>query len=363
MADIGDLAGRRVNVNDLYDFSLQVMLLAGLKEEHAQVTADVLVTTDTWGVHTHGTKQLRPLVKNVRAGRLQAHAEPEVVAEGAGWALVDGHYAMPMVSSCLAMRTAMAKARDVGIAYAGVRHSSHFGAAGYYAVMGAQDGLLGMAMCNVDPCMTVPGARGRVLGTNPFAYAIPAGKGRPLFLDIATSAAAASKIFAAASVGKQIPEGWLVDDDGLPTVDPSIFPRSGALLPMAGHKGYGLALLIEVLAGVLTGAAITQEIKSWLDDVPDPTNEGHAFIAIDIAAIIDPAEFAERMNHLANEIHSAPKAKGAERIYLPGEMEWERREMALTHGVVLPPDVVESLLGVAADVGLDRTSLALQELA
>jgi ureidoglycolate dehydrogenase (NAD+) len=329
------------------------MRRCGLREEDAGLTAEVLTTTDTWGVHTHGTRQLRQLMKNVRQGRLKAEATPEVVDQGPAWAIVDGHYAMPMVTSWQAMNTAMQKARESGVAYVGVRHSSHFGAAGYYAVMAAQADMIGLSMCNVDPCMTVPGARGKVLGTNPIAYAVPAGQEKPVWLDIATSTVAATKIFAAKASGKSIPDNWLVDEDGVPTTDPSGYPERGAQLPMAGHKGYGLAVFVEVLTAVLSGAAILSEVKSWVADTSEPTNEGHAFIAIDVGHMMPIETFKARMDRMIREIKGAPRAKGSERIYLPGEMEWEKRAQALATGIPLPDYVMMNLAGLAEDVGLD----------
>lgn len=343
----------RVFAADLEAFCIEAMRRSGLSDEDARLTAEVLVTTDTWGTFTHGTRQLRGLLKNLRAGRLDAGARIEVVAEGPAWVMVDGHYAMPPATSCRAMELAIQKARAGGIGYVGVKHSSHFGAAGYYAVMAAQQGLIGLSMCNVDPVMSVPGARGRVIGNNPIAFAVPAGQEKPVFLDIALSTVAGTKIYAAQVEGKPIPEGWMVDDNGLPTTDPTGFPTRGAQMPMAAHKGYGLAVLVEILTAVLTGAAITKQIKSWVLDIPEPTNEGHAFIAIDIAAMMPLPIFQERMDGLVREIRESPLADGANHIYLPGEMEWERREAALAQGMVMPPYVLESLRGLATDVGLE----------
>ncbi len=348
-----ELSQRSVAPERLARFTIMAMRKAGLSEEHAQITADVLVTTDTWGTFTHGTKQLRFLLRNLRDGRLDATAAPSIAREGPSWAIVDGHYAMPMVTSCVAMRLAIEKASATGMAYVGVVRSSHFGAAGYYAVMAALQGMIGLSMCNVTPGVTVPGSRGSVLGTNPIAYAVPCEPGRPVFLDIATSTVSASKVYAAAALGKPIPDTWMVDDEGQPTTDPVGYPERGALLPMAGHKGYGLALLVEVLSGALTGAGMRDEVKAWVLEPAEPANQGHAFIALDAQAIMPGAEFLQRMDWLAEGIRSAPKARGAERIYLPGEMEWERRQAALTQGMRLPPDVTASLLGLAEDVDLD----------
>jgi ureidoglycolate dehydrogenase (NAD+) len=355
MSSQSDRSERRTDVAALHEFCVQAMLCSGMSRADAEVTAQVLVTTDTWGVYTHGSKQLRPLLRNMRDGRLCADAAPEIAREGPGWALIDGHDAMPMVTSTLAMRTAIAKARATGIAYVGVYHSGHFGAAGYYAVMAALEGLIGLSMCNVEPMMTVPGARGKVLGTNPLAYAIPTGAGHPIFLDVATSTVAASKVFAARALGKSIPGDWLVDEDGVSTTDPSHYPEEGALLPMAGHKGYGLALLIELLSATLTGSAMASQVNSWIAEDGEPSNQGHAFIAIDVDSLMPLAQFGARVDELVAEIRNAPKAKGAQRIYLPGEMEWERRERALAEGLTLPADVCERLAGLAADIGLELT--------
>lgn len=351
------MSSASVFANDLEAFVIEAMKRYGIREEDAQLSAQILVTTDTWGVHTHGTRQLRPLLKNFPIGRLNAEARPEVVREGAAWALLDGHHGVPFVTAHRAMQIAIQKARECGIGYTGVIHTSHFGAAGYYATMAAEQHMVGIASCNADPQMTVPGGRGKVLGTNPIAYAVPAGNNKPVFLDIATSAAAANKIIRAKLLGQSIPEGWLVNADGEPTTDPSGFPETGALMPMAAHKGYGFALLVEVLAGVMTGAAMTKDQPSWVTGVAGnpagPANQGQMFIAIDAGAMSSSEVFDERMEWLADYVHESPRAKGTDRIYLPGEIEWEKREKALAQGMILPPDVVDSLQGLADDVGID----------
>ena len=343
--------------NDLEAFVIEAMRHYGIREADARLAAKILVTTDTWGVHTHGTRQLRLLLKNFPIGRLKADAVSEVIHEGMAWALMDGNHALPFVSAHRAMELAIQKAKIAGIGYVSVIHTSHFGAAGYYATMAAQQDMIGIAMCNADPQMTIPGARGKVLGTNPIAYAVPAGKNKPVFFDIATSAAAANKIIRAKLLGQPVPEGWLVNDDGEPTTDPSGFPEKGALMPMAAHKGFGFALLVEVLAGVMNGAALTKEQPSWVTGVlgspPGPANQGQMFIAIDAGSMLSPQVFDQRMEWLVDYIHDVPKAKDSKRTYLPGEIEWEKRELALTNGMILPPDVVDSLTGLAQDVGIE----------
>jgi ureidoglycolate dehydrogenase (NAD+) len=357
------VSSAKIFPEQLEAFCVQAMRQFGIREADARLSAQILVMTDTWGVHTHGTRQLRPLLKNFPIGRLKADVTAEVVREGVSWALLDGQHGVPFVAAHKAMELAILKAKVSGMACVSVNHTSHFGAAGYYAVMAAEQNMIGLAMCNADPNMTIPGARGKVLGTNPIAYAIPGGTKKPVFMDIATSAVAANKVIRSKLLGETIPEGWLVDGDGLPTTDPSGFPESGALMPMAAHKGYGFALLVEVLAGVMTGAALTKNQPSWIPNMPNnpPGNadQGQTFIAIDAGAMLSQEMFGERMEWLIDYLHDAPKAKDASRIYLPGEMEWDKREHALANGMILPPDVVDSLNGLAEDAGIEAAPLQL----
>jgi ureidoglycolate dehydrogenase (NAD+) len=320
------VAARVVSVEALRAFCLDALRKVGVGEEDAATTADVLVTTDTWGVFTHGVKSLRGYIRRIQGGGIRADARPRVTAEGPGWAIVDGDSGLGMVTSAFAMRAAIRKARAVGIGYAALFNSCHFGAAGYYAAMAAREDMVGLAMANDKPSVTAPGALGRVTGSNPLAYAVPTGSGMPILLDMATSTVAGGKVAAAHARGKAIPEGWVVDVDGRPTNDPGAFLAGGALTPMAGHKGYGLALLIETLSAVLTGAAVTRQVGSWAVGDPSlPTGHGAAFIAVDVDAMMPVGAFKRRVDALVQEIRSAPRAAGSDRVYLPGESEWGRR--------------------------------------
>ena len=176
-------------------------------------------------------------------------------------------------------------------------------------------------------------------------------------MDIATSVVAASKIYALRDLGKSLPEGWVVDGDGVPTTNPHLYPQVGAMMPMAGHKGYGIAFLIEVLTGVLGGGAFGNLVRSWVIGPPLPVNQSHSFIAIHVEAFAPVPEFKSRMDALIRQIKDAPKAKGADRIWLPGEMEWEHRADALANGLDLPADVRASLKGLAEDVGMSAEFL------
>ena len=291
----------------------------------AAIGADVLSMTDGWGVFTHGSKALRGYVRRLYAGGLNPGGRPAIVAEGGAWAVVDGDSSLGMVTSTFAMKAAIEKARANGIGYVGVRNSCHFGAAGYYSWLAADAGFIGMSMANDIPSVAAPGSRGAITGSNPLAYAVPAGRYQPMLLDMSVATVAGGKVYAARERGEAIPSSWLVGQDGLPTDDASTYPELSTLSPAAGHKGYGIALLIETLAGLLSGAASTWGIRSWLGgDLTQPTGHGAAFLAIDCATIAGDVSFTGRVEQLIDEIHNAPKADGAKRIYVPGEIEWEK---------------------------------------
>ncbi|MCA9426901.1 MAG: Ldh family oxidoreductase [Candidatus Omnitrophica bacterium] len=334
------------------------MTRVGVSESDAKITADALVTTETWGVHTHGTKLLPGYIRRLKGGGLRVDNPPKVSSEGPSWALVDGGSSIGQVTSTFAMRKAMEKAKETGIGYAGVFNSCHFGAAGYYAWLAANENLIGLSMANDWPTVAAPGSRKAVTGSNPLAFAIPGGKADPIMLDISTGAVAGGKVYAAQKLGKPIPDNWIVGPDGLPTTDLTLFPDQAALQPMAGHKGYGLALLIEALSALLTGAAMTYSVGFWMKDDPSThTNHGAAFLAIDVEAMTPLPNFFGRVEELVKEIHEAPKAEGSDRIYLPGEMECEKRRIALRDGIDLPEDVRMVLKEMADSLSLDFEEL------
>ena len=344
----------KVSAQNLHAFCVEALTQVGVGEPDARTAADVLVTTDTWGTFTHGTKALRAYIRRLRDGGLKKKGVPKVASEGPAWAMLDGDSSLGMVSSVFAMNTATAKAATAGIAFVGLRNNCHYGAAGYYAAMAIEKNMIGFSMANDIPTVNAPGARGSVMGSNPFGFAAPAGNEKPILLDMATSTVAGGKVFAAAALGKTIPGNWLLDATAKPTTDPTLFSHAASLTPLGGYKGYGIAFMIEVLSAILTGAAIRWQLLSWtFSDASKPTGHGAAFIAINIASLMPVEEFKQRMDRTIREIRASEKADGTERIYLPGEMEWERREKALIEGMDLPEDVVASLRSLAEDLNLD----------
>lgn len=342
----------RIKLKEFKDFCAKCCVQEGMNEENAKITAEVLCETDRFGTNSHGTKNLYGYVKKQRAGGMDFKAEPEVLKEGPSYALMDGHAGMGMVVSYKAMELAIKKARDTGVALVTVKNSTHFGAAGFYSNMAAEAGLFGYAISNVDPNMTIPGARGMILGNNPLSYASPTAD-NSIFLDIAMSNVASLKVVQARKDSVSIPNTWIVDKDGMPTTDPSHYPEEGAMQPFGAHKGYGLSVMTELLTGVLSGGAIGSlgEIKSWCFDPEVPNNVSHTFIAVDVDKFCGKDSFIARSGEFVKALHETPKAKGSDRIFVPGEIEWGKHEK-WSEIVELPDAVADSLREMSSALGI-----------
>lgn len=348
----GQLYVLRTPAGPLADFCTAAMTAAGLSDRDAKLTADVLIRTDMRGIYTHGTVSLRRYVQMMRDGGIDAGATPRISAEGPAWARIDAGQAVGMVASHYGMTVAMDKAAKCGIGTAAVRRSNHFGAASAYTLMALERNMIGIAMSNTDVVMNIPGGRGAAIGNNPLSYAVPTRSQPPIVLDIAMSTVAGGKVASYQDRGEPLPEGWLTDGDGLPTRDPGVFTFTGALTPFSGHKGYGLALLVESLAGVLAGAGVTTDITSW-GKVTDATcDEGHSFMAIDVGAMMPPDTFYDRADELVRRMREAPKAARVDRTYVPGEMEYDSEAVSRREGVPLTRMAAENLAGLAEDTGL-----------
>lgn len=345
----------KIKLENLKAFCQAALEKEGMKKPYAELTATVLSETDAFGTNSHGTKNLYNYIRKFRSGGIDIHAEPEILKQGPSFALIDAHRALGMIPSVQAMELACQKAEETGIALVTVRNSCHFGAAGFYANIATKKGLIGLSMSNVDPNMTAPGARGMLLGNNPFAYAAPANTTPTVFLDIALSNVASLKVVQARKDGKQIPPTWIVDKDGLPTTDPSHYPEEGAMQPMAAHKGYGIAVMVELLTGILSGGCTSMggDIVSWCFELEKPNNVCHTFIAIDPKKFLGEETLADRVEDMAGALRSAPKAKGCDRIYTPGEIEWGKYTVADREGFTIPADVEASLRQLSEDMGIE----------
>lgn len=326
---------------------------AGVPERDAEVSARVLVRTDMRGVHTHGLNLVAPYLDNLHRGGIVADGRARVVRDGRSTAVLDGCAGLGEAVAHEATQLAIAKARQHGVGMVAVRGGSHFGAAGIYALDCAEAGLIGIVMSSGVPVMRAAGAAGRLLSNAPIAYGVPADP-FPLVLDVAMSVVAGQKVLMAGKRGESVPEGWIVDAEGRPSTDPADYfanGAGGALVPIGDHKGSGIAVLVEVLATALSGAARLNP-TNFIEHPDRPSDTGHAFLAVDVEEFAPADEFRARVGELTDAIHAATPAAGVDRVYVPGELEFERETAARRDGLPLPPAVWESLAQAAVAGGL-----------
>jgi LDH2 family malate/lactate/ureidoglycolate dehydrogenase len=323
---------------------------AGASPEAATVTARVLVDANRRGLDSHGVVFLTSYLTRLRVGSTRGDAHPEIVIDLPGLTVVDGHDALGPYVASFGMQQCCSKAKKSGASVALVRNSSHFGAASFYSEQAARDGCIGVVLSNSDPGLAPLGGIGPLLGTNPLAIAAPpASDGTMPSLDIATSVVAQGKIVLAEKAGAQIPDGWAIGPDGSPTTDPTE-ALAGAVLPMAGHKGFGLAFMIDVLTACAAGAPPSPDV------VGDPESEtpqgvSHCFIAVHVDTAGSRETYQRSLSELVARVHAAPRAAWAESFLAPGEPEArasaERREL-----IPLSPASVAALRNVGRRSGL-----------
>lgn len=346
-----------VNCQQYKSFVKEVCLVSGLREEDAEITSTVLVENDKMGIFTHGTFQLYNYVKKIKAGGIDPLAIPEVISSGPTWAIMNAHTAIGMVAGWKAMEIAIQKAEKIGLSYVGISNSSHFGTCAYYALMAARCDMMSIVMSNTIKLMAAPGSKGPVIGNSPIGYALPAKKHYPVFLDVATSSINYTKIIQAKQAGKKVPEGWIVDSEGRSTTDPNT--PGHTLVPFAGHKGYGFAVLIEALSGVLANGAILGEVcQDGMKMLDTPFGVSHAFIVLNSKMILGEELVNQRIDQMIDEIINSPKAEDDGRIYMPGEIELERSAKAEINGMELPDNVISNMKAVAELLGVKALILS-----
>jgi LDH2 family malate/lactate/ureidoglycolate dehydrogenase len=329
----------------------------GVSAEDAATIARVQLEADLRGMHSHGMRAVPMYLARIRQGIINPRPNVHLTDLGIG-TLVDGDDGPGQVVATRAMETCIAAARRNRIGIALVRRSNHFGAAGYYAGMALQHDLIGIATTNGNLVLAPWGGVTPVVGNNPLAIAVPAGEEAPILLDVATSVVAGGKIDLAAAEGHDLPEGWSLDADGQPTRDmAAALAGLGVPLgaPVAGHKGFGLALVLEALAGALTGARVGREHTVEVDQGPRPWDEGHFFLAIDPTLAMPLGEFKARVDRLIRDVHASRTLPEGGQPHSPGELTWHRRERALREGIHLPGSIYQALGRCAAERGLSDT--------
>ena len=340
----------RADPKRLTDFATAVLESEGVPADDARLLAGCLVEAELWGHPSHGLLRLSWYVARIRTGVVDPAANAETVVDRGAVAVLDGHEGLGHVLTAHAAIEAVRRAKEQGVGVVAVRNSNHFGMAAHFTRMIAEQGCVGIITTNGSPAMAPWGGRAKAVGANPWSIATPAGKHGVTVMDVANVNAARGKIYAARERGGSIPEGWALDAAGRPTTDPAA-AIDGVILPMAGHKGYAISFMMDVLSGVLTGSSFATGV-SGPQQAERRSGSGHLVLAIDIAAVADPGSFGERMEALIAEMKAVPLAEGFEEIFFPGELEDRSRARTEREGIELPDKTVEALEQLAAETGV-----------
>jgi len=334
----------------LAEFAASVYATQGVPEADARLIADTLVQADLWGHQSHGVLRLGWYLDRLRNKVMHPVTTPEFVVDAGGLAVIDGHDGVGHVLAKLAAEEAIKRAKIHGIAAVGVRMSNHFGTCMYYTLMGARADCVMMLSSNGGPAMAPWGGRKKIVGTNPWSIAAPAGRHAPFVVDMANTGVARGKIYLARNKRQPIPEGWAITADGAPTTDPQA-AIDGIILPMAGHKGYAIAAMVDMMSGVLTGSGFLSAVHSPYKTA-EKSNCGHFMMAINIEAMQPLTEFNARMEQFVAEIKSVPLAQGFDEVFYPGEMEARNDVRHRKEGLQLPDDTIADLKRIAGETGL-----------
>jgi len=349
-AEMEKVMAKKTTESKLVDFGEKVFRKVGMSAADAHIAASVLSRNELRGVYSHGTTFYHGYSHLCLHGGADAEAVFETNQIG-NIIFCNANRGVGVVSAYKGMRSAIAAARETGIGLAFVHGSTHAAAMGYYAMMAAEEGMFGMAMSNGDPVMAVPGAKGKVIGNNPFAYAAPYQGEDYILFDIAMSAIAGAKVKSFEVEGKKLPKGWLIDQDGNATEDPVMLRKGGSLLPFSMHKGYGFAIMVEILAGVLSGAGIIRDNVDWMQNPAFHNDIGQFLFALDIEHFMPMEKFRERMLKMGVDLKSA-ECVGEAAILLPGEIEMKAQREQEARGISLNQMVYENLKRAAESTGL-----------
>lgn len=338
-----------IDPDDLRELGERALTAHGMSEEDAARVADVLVLADLFGIRTHGVARIPQYLDRARLGGVDVTAKVAVDQVAPALARVDGANGIGPLVGSHALDAALAGARATGMGAAFVRGSNHFGPVMPYLFRAAEQGFAAIIASNATTTIAPWGGREARLGNNPLGIGVPTPGGDPVLLDIAMSVAARAKIRAAAAAGESIPDSWATDRDGRPTTDPAA-ALGGFLQPLGGHKGYGLSVMVDLFAGVLSGASYLTHISSWSEDPERPQDLGHVFILLDATKLLPSATLAERMDDFTAILRSTPTADPAQPVRVPGEIELARYHRQLREGVPVADDVLGRLADLAGAV-------------
>lgn len=336
-----------VDMAQLRQASIELFESVGVATDLAVRVVDIQLEADLRGMHSHGLRAVPMYLRRIEAGIINPRPRLRVEETGRAAVVVHGDAGPGQVVAYRAMEECIQRARATGFGLAVARNSNHLGAVGYYASMAVAHDLIGFATTNGNVMLPPPGTRQPVVGNNPLAWAFPTESEPPFCFDVATSMVAGGKVDLAAAEGETIPLGWAIDAAGAFTTDPAAAAASGLAVPLgaplAAYKGFGLALVLETLAGVLAGARFGRQHTVEVEDGPRPWDEGHFFLAFDPGLVMPVAEFKRRLDALIRDVHAVPVGPDGSRPRVPGSAAQARRLKALSEGLRLPASIYRRL--------------------
>lgn len=349
----------------LRDFTKSIFIKMGCSAVHAMLAADVLIKSDLRGIDSHGVARLTGYVRLWEKGRINAKPDIRIVHETPTTATVDGDAGLGLVVAPFAMKVALEKAEKYGSGWVSVRNSNHFGIAAYHTMMAVEKDMIGFAMTNASPLVAPTFANERLLGTNPMCYAFPAGKYPPVIVDMATSAAANGKLEIAQRMGKPVPEGWIQDASGNPSVDPHELKKGGSLLPLGSdrehgsHKGFGLSATVDILSAVLSGANYGPWVPpfvAFMEPSTDPVGKGigHFLGAMRVDGFRPIDEFKSHLDNWIDRFSSAKSISEEQKVIIPGQPEVAAEKERKLNGIPLIDDVCTDLNELAEKLGIEK---------
>lgn len=342
----------------LLHFTEQVFIKCGMNEQDAKQAADVLIAADLRGIDSHGVARLSGYVRLYEANRANMNAQHKIIYETPSTATIDADQGLGLVVAPKAMDIAIEKAKNVGTGWVAIQNSNHFGIAAYHAMKALPNNMIGIAMTNASPLVAPTYSKQRMLGTNPICYAFPAGKHLPIVIDMATSAAANGKLEIAQRTDKPIPNNWVQTKDGEESTNANELSKGGSLLPLGGHKGYGLASLVDILCGVLSGANYGPWVPPFvaflnpLENLPG-NGIGHFLGAMRIDAFRPADDFKNHIDNWIDAFKNANKIDNNQHVIIPGEPEFLLEKERLETGIPLNDKVIADLQELANKLALE----------
>jgi LDH2 family malate/lactate/ureidoglycolate dehydrogenase len=332
----------KLQPNQLREAATQILKGLNATDEEAAVVAESLIQADMRGIDTHGVHLLTVLSERVDAGMLQIPTNLKLLRESEATALIDGANGLGQVAVSKAMMVSIQKAKDFGLGCSLVQNTNNIGILSFYTLMAVREGMIGIVMSNAAPAMSAWGGAEAFFGTNPISVAIPGGTEDPaIVLDMSSSVVARGKIRRAARLKEKIPEGWAFDVSGASTTEADKALK-GTLMPIGGPKGYGLAMVVDILAGLLSGSKYGSEVITF-HQLMGPTGVGVFTLAIDIGRFMDRNQFQKLVQAYFTAIKASKKADGVSRIYLPGEIEFEKEKESIKEGIEVSEGTVKNL--------------------